>query len=76
MPSILVTDVPPHGENVMVFTETVNAEQLANALRKQDHPFTDCYEVPEDQHQFYLFEPLWLEDHQEAFIHKLQPQAA
>lgn len=60
MPSILVTDFDHTDEAVMVFTETATAEQLAATLRNRGMHFDECYEVPENERQFYIYEPCWL----------------
>jgi hypothetical protein len=63
--NILVTGIPPEGENVMVFT-SLAADTLQSALRILSFEFEDCYEVREDEVQFYCFDPLWLSPAQET----------
>ncbi len=59
MRNILVTDTGEEGESIMVFAD-LEASILAAALRSRRFPFSECYEVPDSEVQFYLFEPLWL----------------
>lgn len=57
--NILVTDAGEEGENVMVFTN-LDAPILAAALTARQFPFSDCHEVPDEDVQFHVFDPLWL----------------
>lgn len=74
MPSILVTNFQDSGEDVMVFTEQVTAAQLKARLDEVKAHHDECYEVPEEERQFYTFDPCWLTPENEAAI--LQRQAA
>ena len=68
MPSILVTNFQDNGEDVMVFTEKASADQLAASLKARGAHFDECYEVPEQERQFYCFEPCWLTPNNEAIV--------
>jgi hypothetical protein len=68
MPSILVTNFQDNGEDVMVFTEQATAAQLAATLKARNAHFDECYEVPEQERQFYVFDPCWLTPENEARV--------
>lgn len=57
-------------ENVMVFT-TLDAETLAKIYRSVGVEFAEALEVPEEERQFYTYEPLWMSETKEAHALKL-----
>jgi hypothetical protein len=58
------------GENVMNFTR-LSPEILEAALKARGFEFEDICEVPEEDMQYYLYEPNWLTDDSERFALKL-----
>lgn len=76
MPSILVTNFQDSGEDVMVFTEQVTAAQLKARLDEVKAHYDDCCDIPENEQQFYIYEPCWLTPENEAAILKHHASAA
>lgn len=68
MPSILVTNFGDEGEDVMVFTEKATAPQIEARLKAKNAHFDECYEVPENERQFYVFDPCWLSPKTEELV--------
>lgn len=68
MPSIFVTNFNGVEDDVMVFTEKATAEQLATTLTARKASFDECYEVPENERQFYVYDPCWLTPENEALV--------
>lgn len=69
--SILVTDLNGSGEDVMVFTN-LDAKTLEAAYRNSGKvTFGEIYEVPNDDVQFYIYEPCWLSEKEESQARKL-----
>lgn len=66
--AILLTNVNNSGEDVMVFT-TLDATTIAQAYQnptiKPTITFDECYEVPLDHIQYYLYEPAYLSHREE-----------
>ena len=63
--NILVCDYKRTGENVMVFTEKDDAftpVQLAMALVGKGVDFEECYEVKDEEVQYYIYDPLWADE--------------
>ncbi len=58
------------GEGVMVFTENekITPEVVLTALRKKGFDVIETYEVPTDDLQYYIYEPLWLSAKHEEVI--------
>ena len=75
MNRILFTNVNGSGDNVLVFTH-LTAEVMRAAYEKAPRKITfdDCTPIREDEVQFYLFEPCWLDPRQEQ--HAIQLAAA
>ena len=60
MRNILITDYDG-GENQVLFTETFTVEEVTKRLDKKGIDYTEIYEVPDNELQYYLYEPNWLE---------------
>jgi hypothetical protein len=73
MPAIFVSNFQDSGDDVMVFTETAAAPQLSARLQEVGASFDDCYEVPDDEQQFYGGDRCWLSQKNEAAILKNHP---
>ena len=80
--AIFLTNVNGTGDDVMVFT-TLDADTIARAYQSPAAPikttFDECYEVPERDVQFYLYEPCYLYPKEEARARELaaaSPHAA
>lgn len=80
MKNILFTNVKKDGRaleddgasaDVMVFAKQLTAEQLQAAFSAKGFTWEDCYEVPGDDLQFYLYDPCFLSDQEEAQALKL-----
>jgi hypothetical protein len=78
--NILLTNVLVKGRNlcedgitdVMVFCDSLPAETLAAAYRAEGSvSFDDCYEVPDGDVGFYLYEPCYLTKQEEARAREL-----
>jgi hypothetical protein len=65
MKNILITDY--RGENVMVFT-AVPLNTIKNKLDKDGEEYSDIFEVKDDDLQFYIYEPLWLDEKTEKLL--------
>ena len=69
MKNIFLTNVNSTGDDVMVFT-TLDADTVARAYQSPAcHPpvtFDECYEVPERDVQYYLYEPCHLNAKEET----------
>ncbi len=65
MKNILITDY--RGENVMVFT-VVPLNTIKNKLDKDGEEYSDIFEVKDDDLQFYVYEPLWLDEKTEKLL--------
>jgi hypothetical protein len=65
MKNILITDY--RGENVMVFT-TVPLNKIKEKLDKDGEEYSDIFEVKDDDLQFYVYEPLWLDEKTEKLL--------
>jgi len=64
--NVLITNVNDSGEDVMAYTR-LTAETLSNAYRQSGKvTFDEIYEVPDCDVQFYLYEPCWLTEAEEA----------
>lgn len=72
--SVLMTNVNGTGDDVMVFTTLTAAELQRCYLLTQKIGFEECYEVPEKDVGFYLYEPCWLTLAEEAFARNLLAQ--
>lgn len=60
MINILVTDFADTGENVCILNaNNITCEDVEKALRNRTQYFTEVHEVPDDQLQYYLYDPLW-----------------
>jgi len=82
--NILLTNVTVNGvpsvedgiTDVMVFTESLTAEQLAAAYRKEGSiGFDECYAVPDKDVGYYLYQPCWLRPREEARARQLAASA-
>ena len=78
--NILLTNVLVRGRylcedgitDVMVFCDSLPAETLAAAYRAEGSvSFDECYEVPDDDVSFYLYEPCYLTKQEEARAREL-----
>jgi hypothetical protein len=63
--SVLVTNVRPSGDNVMVYT-SLPSVTLEKAFRNAGVRFDECYSVKPEERQYYLAEPCWLSGKEEA----------
>ena len=59
MNNLLVTDY--RGENVMIFTN-LDVEPIKNKLDKDGEGYSDIFLVPDNEIQYYVFEPLHLSE--------------
>ena len=60
--NILVTNFDNSYEDVMIFTEKehITPEWVSNKLTKQNKPFTEVYEVQDNELSSYLYEPCYM----------------
>jgi len=58
--NILVTDFDNSGEDVMIFTDRLTVDQVEQTLKKKGKSFCECYEVPTNDLQYYLYDPCWI----------------
>jgi hypothetical protein len=65
MKNILITDY--RGENVMVFT-TVPLNTIKNKLDKDGEEYSDIFYVEDDDLQYYIYEPLHLDEKTEKLL--------
>ena len=82
--NILLTNVKVNGRDlsedgitdVMVLDTRLRAETLAAAYRNEGSiTFDECYEVPDGDVQFYLYEPCYLTEQEEARASQLAAAA-
>ncbi len=64
-------------ENVMILGTTLTDKQVESALKHMNMAFTDCYEVPAKDVQYYLYDPLfanaeWDEKVKQNFVNVLE----
>jgi hypothetical protein len=72
MKNILV--VEPNGDtstNVLIFT-TCSVEQIKRVLDFRNFSYSEIYAIKPEERQFYLFEPLWLDEKQEKWIRSIR----
>ena len=50
------------GGDVMVFAEGISALTLGLALSQRGQSFNEIYPVRDGELQYYVYEPLWLDD--------------
>jgi hypothetical protein len=67
---ILLTNVNGKGDDVMVFT-TLTKEEVEKVLSSRGITFDECYEVPPEDHQYYLYEPCHFTLEEEARAREL-----
>ncbi|MBR0116539.1 MAG: hypothetical protein IJM04_04575 [Prevotella sp.] len=60
--NLLVTDYCGKGDDVMVFAEGISALTLGMALSQRGQTFCEIYPVKDEELQYYVYEPLWLDD--------------
>lgn len=60
--NLLVTDYCGKGSDVMVFAEGISALTLGLALSQRGQSFNEIYPVKDEELQYYVYEPLWLDD--------------
>jgi hypothetical protein len=60
MPAVLVTNFAETGEDVMVFTQKANAKHIESRIKKRKQHFDECYDVPENEVQYYVSDPCWV----------------
>lgn len=58
--NILVVNYNDSDEDVMIFTERFSVEQVEKILTEKNQPFTEIYEVSDDDLQYYCYEPCWI----------------
>jgi len=58
--NILVTNFLESGENVMIFSGSLNPMKVAKRLTERGEYFEECYEVPSEELSFYCYEPCWI----------------
>ena len=72
--NILLTNVKVNGRSLdedgvtdaMILETTLTADVVAAAYRKEGSvTFDECYEVPDEDVKFYLYEPCWLSENEE-----------
>ena len=82
--NILLTNVKVNGRDlsedgitdVMVLDTRLRAETLAAAYRNEGSiTFDECYEVPDGDVQFYLYEPCYLTEQEETRASQLATAA-
>jgi hypothetical protein len=66
--NILVTKEEGDGD-VMIFTN-LSAEVIERALRKRMNGISEVHAVPDKDIEFYVYEPLWLDEEAEQKITK------
>jgi hypothetical protein len=62
MRNILVTDFQNAGNDVMVFTNSHTAESIEEALIMKQQEYGEVYEIPQQELEFYIYEPCYLEN--------------
>ena len=72
--NILITNVNGNGDDVLVYT-VLDAVTLANAYSKTKITFEECYAIKDEDVQYYLFEPCWLTEAEEARARELAAPA-
>ena len=72
--NILITNVNGTGDDVLVYT-VLDAVTLANAYSKTKITFEECYAIKDEDVQYYLFEPCWLTEAEEARARELAAPA-
>lgn len=61
--NILVTNFNGGGENVLIMTEKqLSALTVAFALTQKKQTFDEVYSIKDEERQYYIFDPLWMED--------------
>ncbi len=61
--NILVTNYNGSGENVLIMTEKpLSALTVAFALTQKKQTFDEVYPIKDEERQYYIFDPLWMED--------------
>jgi len=68
--SIMVSGYSDTGEDVMIFT-TLTDKQIEQALIKKGQTFIEVYEVPQQDLQYYIYEPCYFNEKTEANILKI-----
>ena len=75
--NILVSNYRGKGNNVMIFVNdeefSLDATTVENALNDINFSFADVVEVPDNDVQYYLFEPLWAD---KSFVEGAKQKAA
>lgn len=59
--NIMVTGFGNSSADVMVFTTTHTTEMVETKLKEGDWPYTDIYEVRDDELKYYVYEPYFLD---------------
>ena len=65
---ILVTDFDNSGEDVLIHCYNLTPKQCESLLKAKNKSFGECYEVPEKDIQYYIYDPLHLSLKEEANI--------
>ena len=66
--NILVTNFDNTGEDVMIFTSTFTPMEVAQRLTTKKKSFEECYQVPDGEVQYYIYEPCWIEKKKEVAV--------
>lgn len=68
---ILVTDYNNTGEDVLIFAQNIGRAEVTRALLYKKQSFGECYEIKEEEIQFYCYDPLYLTEKTENNIKNL-----
>lgn len=49
------------GEDVMIFTNTLTVEEVERRLKAKGKTYGEIYEVPDQDVQYYIYEPCWID---------------
>lgn len=65
---ILVTGFSDSGEDVLIHACRLRAEDVEQALKRKGATYIECYEIPEGEIGFYIYEPLFCTGKMEDII--------
>ena len=69
MIAIMVTDFEDTN-NVCVFSKTLTIEDVEKRLIKVKKTYTDVFYVKDEELQFYLYSPCWIEKKKQKILKK------
>ena len=67
MKLIMVTDFD-FGENVLIFTDHLTVETVAEKLHESSMCYNEIFEIQENEIQYYCFEPCWMMENKRQLL--------